>query len=180
MYRYRYKCFTKQSRKLHVTLEIQLYLIRINSSQIFIFCSNSVKAILFKCKIMLLTYVELSSINMCNFQFYGDIYAQDCLNFKLHKQDDAQWISDVLVKTSWCLNFKFPRNWERKWQSSKRLQWGWFFNCFQQNWKQLNHYQLKIIKNNLINLLFLAYNWKSDITIPKFCPFSLSAFLSIV
>lgn len=62
---------------------------------------------------MLLTYVELSSINICNFQFYGDIYALDCLNFKLHKQDDAQWISDVLVKTSWCL--KFPRNWERKW-----------------------------------------------------------------
>lgn len=123
---YRCKCFTKQSRKVHVkkkknvhvTLEIQLYLIRINSSQIFIFCSNSVKGILFKCKIMLLTYVELSSINICNFQFYGDIYALDCLNFKLHKQDDAQWISDVLVKTSWCL--KFPRNWERKWPEQQK------------------------------------------------------------
>lgn len=89
MCRYRCKCFTEQSRKVHVTLGIQLYLIRINS-QIFIFCSNSVKGILFKCKIVLLTYVDLSSINMCNFQFYGDIYTQDCLNFKLHKQDDAQ------------------------------------------------------------------------------------------
>ena len=88
MYRYRYKCFTEHSRKVHITLEIQLYLLMINFSQILIFCSNSVKGILLK--IMLLTYVELYSINMCNFQFYGDIYTQDCLNFKLHKQDDAQ------------------------------------------------------------------------------------------